>query len=118
LPAPGRFSTTIAGPLASPICLPRMRARISALPPGGNGTITRICLPLCARAGAPGSAKRRWSMRRQVKIANMTGKNLRGGGLLELGAQCMKNFSTTAPDRTRQTAPTDGPKQAGPNRQA
>ena len=43
-PAPGRFSITIAGPCARPICSASRRAKMSALPPGGYGTTILIVL--------------------------------------------------------------------------
>src|SRR5882724_5122268 len=39
-PPPGRFSVTTVTPLLLPTCSPSRRARMSALPPDGNGTTT------------------------------------------------------------------------------
>ena len=41
LPAPGRLSTTIVWPQASPSAAAAMRATMSLPPPGASGTITR-----------------------------------------------------------------------------
>jgi hypothetical protein len=41
------------GPWDLLICSPSKRARMSALPPGGNGTTIRIVLDVCAQASAP-----------------------------------------------------------------
>jgi hypothetical protein len=41
-PAPPRLSTTSGLPRRSPSCWPITRATMSLLPPGGNGTISRI----------------------------------------------------------------------------
>src|SRR5262245_39064309 len=46
-PPPGRFSVTTVAPLILPTCSPSSRAKISALPPAGNGTTMRMVRPAC-----------------------------------------------------------------------
>src|SRR5262249_5602938 len=48
---------TTVGPLTLPICSPRRRARMSVLPPGGNGTTMRIVRPGCDQVLAPASMR-------------------------------------------------------------
>src|ERR1700730_13133180 len=52
VPPPGRFSMTTEMPRSRPICSPRRRAQISAVPPAGNGLTILSVRPLCASAGA------------------------------------------------------------------
>src|SRR5207302_380117 len=51
-----RFSTSTVGPCALLICSPRSRARISALPPAGNGTTILMVRAACDQASWPVSA--------------------------------------------------------------
>src|ERR1700730_16290574 len=52
VPPPGRFSMTTEMPRSRPICSPRRRAQMSAVPPAGNGLTILSVRPLLARAGA------------------------------------------------------------------
>jgi hypothetical protein len=56
--APGRFSTTTLCANALPRCSARMRPIVSALPPGGHGTTTRMGLlgQVCGEGGVDGCA--------------------------------------------------------------
>src|SRR4051794_29025727 len=56
--APGRFSTTTLCANALPRCSARIRPIVSALPPGGHGTTTRMGLlgQVCGDGGVDGCA--------------------------------------------------------------
>src|SRR5215472_12774116 len=48
--APGRFSVNKVTPLVRLICSPRIRARMSAVPPAGYGTTILTVLAVCDHA--------------------------------------------------------------------
>jgi len=50
VPAPGRFSVTIATPCARPTCSASSRATMSPAPPGGSGTTILMLCVACAAA--------------------------------------------------------------------
>src|SRR5215467_5501239 len=55
VPAPGRFSISVPTPCALPISSASSRARMSAVPPGANGTMNLIIRLVCAWAARPNS---------------------------------------------------------------
>ena len=118
--APGRFSTTMVGPSAGPSSLLTVRASTSSVPPAGNGTMKRICLPAngegaCAKAGAaPGRQQLRNSqcatakldrdavrMQRHVPQASCARSSAgnRRRGALDLHAEAGTHVRPIVPDR-------------------
>jgi hypothetical protein len=52
-PAPWRFSITMVGPCADPICSASKRAKVSAGPPCGTGAMILMVLVVCDHAPWP-----------------------------------------------------------------